>query len=298
MEPAWRSLDLSLLDAAAREQRLAEILAADRAERFDVSTPPLLRFALIRLSADEHRLVLSHHHLLMDGWSMPILVQELLTLYGHPGDSGALARVRPYRDYLAWLAGQDQAVAVAAWREALAGLEEPTRVVPPDPARIPLAPEQWTLSLSVQLSAALTALARRQGVTLNTVIEAVWAILLGRLTGRDDVVFGVTVAGRPPELAGIETMVGLFINTLPLRVRLAPAAPLALLLRQVQGASRGCWGTSISGLPRSRAWPAWASCSTRLWCSRTIRLTASILRRISAACACSARKGETRPIIR
>ena len=142
------------------------------------------------------------------------------------GDAGALARVTPYRDYLAWIAGQDRAAAIAAWREALAGLEEGTHVAPPDRARVPVAPEQIMLSLSESLTTALTRQARAQGLTLNTFIQAAWAILLGRLTGRDDVVFGITVAGRPPEIAGIESMVGLFINTLPLRVRLPASKPL------------------------------------------------------------------------
>ena len=140
--------------------------------------------------------------------------------------AAALPRVTPYRDYLAWLAAQDRAAAIAAWREALAGLEEADLVAPHDPGAAPVAPEQITLALSETLTAALTQQARQQGLTLNTFIQAAWAILLGRLTGRDDVVFGVTVAGRPPEIAGIETMVGLFINTLPLRVKLPPGKPL------------------------------------------------------------------------
>jgi Condensation domain len=123
---------------------------------------------------------------------------------------------------------------LAAWREALAGLEEATRLAPHDPGREPVAPEQMRLALSEPLTAALTAQARRHGLTLNTVIQTAWAILLGRLTGREDVVFGVTVAGRPPEVAGIENMVGLFINTLPLRVQLPPGTALLELLRQVQ----------------------------------------------------------------
>src|SRR6476646_8630654 len=102
------------------------------------------------------------------------------------------------------------------------------------PRMIPDAPEQMRLALSEPLTAALTAQARRHGLTLNTVIQTAWAILLGRLTGREDVVFGVTVAGRPPEVAGIENMVGLFINTLPLRVQLPPGTALLELLRQVQ----------------------------------------------------------------
>ena len=232
--PPWRNIDLSLLHAADREQRLAGILAEDRAERFDLASPPLIRSTLIRLSTDEHRLVLTHHHVLMDGWSTPVVAQELLTLYAHKGDAGALPRVTPYRDYLAWIAAQDRAAATAAWREALAGLEEGTRLASPDRARAPIAPEQIALDLSESLTAALTRQARAQGLTLNTFIQAAWAILLGRLTGRDDVVFGVTVAERPPEIAGIETMVGLFINTLPLRIKLPASKSLLALLKDVQ----------------------------------------------------------------
>ena len=234
VEPPWRSIDLSLLDAAAREQRLAGILAEQRAERFELSAAPLMRFALIRLAPDEHRLVLTNHHILMDGWSMPVLVRELLTLYAQQGDAGALPGTTPYRDYLAWLAAQDRGAAIAAWQQALAGLEEATRMAPDDRARVPVAPEQITLLLSEALTTTLTGQARRHGLTLNTFIQAAWGLLLGRLTGRDDVVFGVTVAGRPPEIAGVESMVGLFINTLPLRIKLPASKPLLALLREVQ----------------------------------------------------------------
>ncbi len=234
VEAQWRSIDLSDLDKSQREERLACILAEARAERFDLAVPPLMRFALVRLAADVHRLIITYHHMLMDGWSMPILTHELLALYARKGDAASLPRVTPYRDYLAWIAGRDRAAAVAAWQEALAGLEEGTRLAPQDRARAPLVPEQIVRELSDALTAALTQQARRQGLTLNTYIQAAWAILLGRLSGRDDVVFGVTVAGRPPEIAGIESMVGLFINTLPLRVKLAPGQPLNALLRAVQ----------------------------------------------------------------
>ena len=230
----WRSIDLSLLDAADREPRVADLLAADRAERFDLSAAPLIRFALIRLSAADHRLLISNHHIVLDGWSMPLLVQELLALYAHKGDAGVLPRVTPYRDYLAWIAAQDRDAAVSAWREALAGLEETTHLAAYHAAAVSVAPAQVTLELSETLSSALIREARTQGLTLNTLVQAAWAILLGRLAGRADVVFGVTVSGRPPELAGIERMVGLFINTLPLRVRLPAAKPLRDLLAEVQ----------------------------------------------------------------
>ena len=234
VEVPWRSIDLSSLDAAERERRLPGLMAEDRAERFDLAAPPLLRFTLIKLRPDQHRLVLTNHHILMDGWSMPVLVQELLALYARRGDDSTLPRVTPYRDYLAWLAAQDHVAAVAAWRETLAGLEGATLLAPQDPGRTPAVSEQILFSVSETRTTILNQRARAHGLTLNTVVQAAWAILLGRLTGRDDVVFGVTVAGRPPEIAGIETMVGLFINTLPLRVRLPAATPLLDLLRDVQ----------------------------------------------------------------
>ena len=188
-----------------------------------------MRFALIRLGAERHRLLISNHHLLMDGWSAPILVRELLQAYAQGGSAASLPRVTPYRDYLAFIARQDRAAALAAWRDSLAGLEEGTRLAGllrrtgaaagGAAAGQPLAPEQIELSLGGALSAALHRTARELALTLNTVMQTAWGILLGRLSGRDDVVFGVTVAGRPAELAGVEQMVGLFINTLPLRMR-------------------------------------------------------------------------------
>ena len=154
------------------------------------------------------------------------------------GSAAALPRVTPYRDYLAFIAGQDRAAALAAWREALAGLEEGTRLAPRGAAASRgsgRAGAGRAVARRGELSAvAAGACARAQALTLNTLMQAAWGVLLGRLTGRDDVVFGVTVAGRPAELAGVERMVGLFINTLPLRLRLPPQLPLSELLRQTQ----------------------------------------------------------------
>ncbi len=229
-ELPWRSIDLSALDAASRDARLDEITTQERAEHFDLANPPLIRFTLIKLSPEEHRLLLTSHHILMDGWSTPVLIRELLTLY----DGRSLPPVTRYRDYLRWIAAQDRTAALAAWREALAGLEEPTRLASDSAGRLPLTPERVTLPLSPALTSTLNQQARSRGLTLNTYVQAAWAILLGRLTGHDDVVFGITVAGRPPELPGIESMVGLFINTLPLRVQLAPDQKLGALLKQLQ----------------------------------------------------------------
>src|SRR5205823_2211262 len=165
-----------------------------------------------------------------DGWSTPVLIEELLSLYR----GEALLPPTPYRAYLEWLSRQDRAAARAAWGEALAGLEEATHVAPPERGRAVCLPAQHTVLLSAALTGAVGELARARALTLNTFVQVAWAIVLGRLTNRDDVVFGITVAGRPPELSGIERMVGLFINTLPLRVKLAPATTLLSLLRAVQ----------------------------------------------------------------
>ena len=215
----WREVDLCGIADEEREKKLMQLLDEDRALRFDLGCAPLLRFTLIQVALDQYELVFTVHHILMDGWSMPVFIHELLTLYERKGDSSGLPRVRPYRDYLAWIAAQDRKAAVSAWQTALAGLDEATRIAPPDTGFALSMPERITFNLSEALTEALVAQARTYGLTLNTIVQGAWGIILSSQTGREDVVFGVTVAGRPPELAGIETMVGLFINTLPVRVR-------------------------------------------------------------------------------
>ncbi|WP_329341309.1 amino acid adenylation domain-containing protein [Streptomyces sp. NBC_01352] len=231
---AWQEVDLSGLPQDEREREARRVLDADRARRFDLAEPPLVRFILLRYGPDRHRFVLTNHHVLWDGWSRPVLLRELLALYLNGGDVSQLPRVRPYRDYLGWLAGRDRSAGERAWQEALAGLQEPFRVASAASGRVPVVPGQVEMALTPLETARLTERARELGVTLNTVAQAAWAIVLSRLVGRTDVVFGVTVSGRPPELDGVENMVGLFINTLPLRLRLDPAEPLAELLDRLQ----------------------------------------------------------------
>ena len=231
----WRLHDLSDLTPDEQERRLAALRDADRLERFDLSRPPLMRFALIRFAAARHRLLISNHHLLMDGWSAPVLVGEVLSAYAAGGSVASLPRVTPYRDYLSFIAAQDHATSLQAWRDALAGLEEGTRLAPRASSTAPVVPDRVELSLDAELTRSLGRFAREHALTLNTLVQTAFGVLLGRLTGRDDVVFGVTVAGRPAELLGSERMVGLFINTLPLRMQLPPQLPLAELLRRTQG---------------------------------------------------------------
>ncbi|MFC4063100.1 amino acid adenylation domain-containing protein, partial [Planomonospora corallina] len=224
VEVPWREV------TGADPERVA---AEERERRFDLSRPPLLRFALVRLGPERHRLVFTNHHILLDGWSTPLLAAELLALY--TGEEPAPAP--PYKDHLAWLARQDGDAARRAWDRALDGVDEPT-LVAPAPALAatapPVPPHRVTAELGAGLTRELAALARSCSVTLNTVVQAAFGLLLAQLTGRDDVVFGGTVSGRPAELPGVERMVGLFINTLPVRVRLRPAEPLGDLLRRLR----------------------------------------------------------------
>ncbi|MFJ2766915.1 amino acid adenylation domain-containing protein [Streptomyces sp. NPDC087300] len=236
----WYETDLGGLEGDARQDALDRVLAEQRALRFDPADPPLLRFALVRLDERRHRLALTAHHILLDGWSLPVLYRDFFHLYEHHGDESGLPPATPYRDYLAWLGEQDPARATEAWRAALAGVEGPTLVAraaaaPSDAEPVAAArPERLDHALPETLTAALTTFARRQGLTPNTVVQGCWALLLQQLTGRDDVTFGMTVSGRPPQLPGVEGMVGLFINTLPVRVRLRPDETVTALLTRIQ----------------------------------------------------------------
>ncbi|GLW66144.1 hypothetical protein Arub01_43880 [Actinomadura rubrobrunea] len=231
----WHEADLSALAPEHREAEARALAEAERLRPFDLARPPLLRFLLIRLAPDRHRLVFTNHHILLDGWSTPVLQTELFALYLARGDDAGMPRPTPYRDYLAWLARQDRGAAEEAWRRALDGVDEPTLVAPDagdDPGAAP--PDRVRRLLSEDLTAALSARARAHAVTLGTVLQLAWGVLLGRLTGRADVVFGAAVSGRPPELPGVEQMIGLFINTLPVRVRLRPGDTAANALTRLQ----------------------------------------------------------------
>ncbi|MEU5092045.1 condensation domain-containing protein, partial [Streptomyces sp. NPDC021356] len=232
--PNWTETDLSALPEADREREAERIVAEDRTRRFDVGRPPLLRFTLLRLAPDRHRLALAVHHAVLDGWSLPVVLRELLSLYVTDGDASGLPRIRPYRDYLAWLAGRDRDAALTAWHRAFEDFDEPALIAPPVPGRNPVLPDKVRFALPADTTRRLTERARELGVTLNSVVQGAWGLVLSGLLGRDDVVFGVTVSGRPADLPGVEDMVGLFINTLPLRLRLNPAETVGDLLKRLQ----------------------------------------------------------------
>ncbi|WP_068056818.1 non-ribosomal peptide synthetase [Nocardia xishanensis] len=231
----WRQIALDHLDPAVAASEAERIKAADMAQHFDMRTAPLLRFTLLRTATDRFHLIVTSHHILLDGWSVPLLMRELLTVYALGVRSRHLPKIRPYRDYLEWLVAQDQDAARQAWRSALAGITEPTPLANTANREISAGIGEVDFVFSPDQTAALTGAAARAGVTVNTVVQAAWALLIGRLTDRDDVVFGATVSGRPAELDGVETMVGLFLNAIPVRVRLGAAQTVAELLRTLQG---------------------------------------------------------------
>ncbi|WP_194835070.1 non-ribosomal peptide synthetase [Nocardia sp. XZ_19_369] len=232
-EVPWRQVDLSAADEAAQRQELARLRAAEQADGFDLATGPLLRWLLVDLSAHRHRLILTSHHILWDGWSVPVLLGELLAIYAANADTSGLAPVLQPRAFCTWLAAQDRAAATAAWRAVLDGVTGPTLLAGSATAADRTAARAVVeTTMPEAVTTGLGALAQRCGTTLNTVLQATWGMVLAQLTGRDDVIFGTPVSGRPPHLPGVETAIGLFINTVPVRVRLdADIAVSELLAR-------------------------------------------------------------------
>ena len=228
-ETPWQYIEIGGIDI---DDQIEQVCAAERAAVCDLTSPPLFRVALIRIGHDQHRFVLTSHHSVLDGWSLPILLQEVFaTLGGH-----ALPPAVPFRRFVTWLTEQDHDAALAAWQDALAGFETPALVGPSHKLGSGRR-ETQSLRLSEPATRALTDLARTHHTTVNTVLQAGWAQLLVWLTGQHDVAFGAAVSGRPAEVAGAESMVGLLINTVPVRARITATTTTAGLLEQLQSLS-------------------------------------------------------------
>lgn len=234
--PEWQIEDWSGKDAAGQEQAFAAWLEADRRRGFALDTAPLLRFSLIRLGPDRHRFVWSFHHLLMDGWCGSLLVGEMLKAY-----AGEQLPAPPpsYRNYLAWRERQDYGAAETYWTQALADLPQ-TAVF--GEAKASETSEAGLVEvrrkLDAGISTRLAAMARRERLTLATVLQGAWALLLSRYGSEDDVVFGTVLSGRPPDLPDAERMIGLFLNTVPLRACTRPDAKLVDWLQELQAEHR------------------------------------------------------------
>ncbi|MEL6326072.1 MAG: condensation domain-containing protein [Cyanobacteria bacterium J06626_23] len=268
----WQELDWSALSPEVQQSQLSEFLVNDRHQGFDLQTPPLMRLTLIHLAADRCEFIWSCHHLLLDGWSMPLVFRDVFLIYKGIKQQQpiSLPPSQPYRDYIAWLQGQPLAPAEAFWRSLLQGAQTPT---PLDRAQVSQAvstasaqPETdasalphhclQTQFLSTPTTAALQRFGQKNRITLNTVIQGAWALLLSHISGRTDVVFGATTAGRPADLNGAETMVGMFINTLPVRVAVTADTPLIDWLQQLQAQQSAARQYEFTPLSQIQRWHA------------------------------------------
>jgi amino acid adenylation domain-containing protein/non-ribosomal peptide synthase protein (TIGR01720 family) len=251
-------LDWSQTAPGERAGRLERLLAEDRARGMDLDRAPLLRVALIRLGPDEVRVVWTFHHLLLDGWSVFHVLGDVLTAHAalSRGEEPRLPERRPFADHAAWLAARDTTGADEHWRGVLGDLTAPTPL-PYDTRPAPGAATRSDTWLSHRLDAQETSrlreFARRHRLTLNTVVQGAWALLLSRLGSTSDVCFGTTVSGRPSDLPGADTITGLFITTLPARVTVDGRAGCADWLRETQRARAEDRRFEHLPLPRLRA---------------------------------------------
>lgn len=226
--------------ADAQAEKLEQFYREDREQGFKLSKAPLMRFFLIRLDNTTYRFLWSFHHLLTDGWSIPVILKEVFTLYESrkKGFPLQLASAAPYRNYIEWLQKQDMSRAASYWKNLLGDFSEPTPLTfgrthgrtddDEDTYRLE------SLDLGTELSESLKKIAKKNQLTVNTLIQASWAFLLSRYSGLDDIVFGATVSGRSPDIQNVENIVGLFINTLPLRIGVEPDLTIAEWLKHIQ----------------------------------------------------------------
>ena len=236
----WEKLDWRNFTPDEQQQQLEDFLSSDRQKGFELDVAPLMRFTVTQLEDYTYQFIWSHHHILFDGWSMQIILKEVLVSYeAHQrGEHLRLLPSHPYREYIEWLQQQDIVQAKNFWQEALQGFEAPTplRV---DKSTLDKSRQQPTydekhFQLSQTVTEKLQYAARKHHLTLNNLVQGAWALLLSSYSGESDVVFGATVSGRPPTLAGVDSMVGLLINTLPVRVQITANAEFLPWLKQLQ----------------------------------------------------------------
>ena len=232
----WIEHDWLHYSAAEQQERLEIYLETDRKRSFDFLHAPLMRLTLIRMNDDSCHFIWSHHHILMDGWSAMTITREVFALYEAfaRGEELQLPHALTYRDYIAWLRQQDLEEAKSFWRQTLAGFTSPTPVggLTSSPAKRNYQAQRRRLS--VDLARDLETLSHEHQLTMNTLLQGAWGLLLSRHSGRDDVLFGGTVSGRPAALLGAEDVVGLFINTLPVRVQVKKGVALLPWLKSLQ----------------------------------------------------------------
>jgi amino acid adenylation domain-containing protein/non-ribosomal peptide synthase protein (TIGR01720 family) len=221
-ELPWDVKDCRGLSRGEQLNKLNEYLKENRTRSFVLEQAPLMRIGLIRTGEDRFYLAWTHHHLVLDGWSVPRVLGEVLQFYDAAGQELQLPEPRPFRDYISWLQRQDLHSAEDFWREMLRDFSTPTQLgierrhSAGQITSVRFGRKQ--IYLERKLREELEALAQKQRLTLNTLMQAAWGLLLSHYSGQPDVVFGATTAARPVDLPGVEQITGLFINTLPVRL--------------------------------------------------------------------------------
>ncbi|UAA37203.1 amino acid adenylation domain-containing protein [Paraneptunicella aestuarii] len=232
-EEDWRQQEPSGV-----EEQLANWRKADQEKGFDFAQAPLMRISLIRVGNNKYHFVWSHHHVLLDGWCAPIIFEEVMSCYKalSNGETPDLGTTISYENYISWLFRKDNEMAKSYWQNHLKGFTSPTNI----PHKIinknlqSIDVQKIYVALPQEYSDKIAEMAKAAHCTINVVMQLAWSYVLQRYTGKDDVVFGSTVSGRPAELQGVETMMGLFINSIPVRVQLSSEATLRDIFAQIQ----------------------------------------------------------------
>jgi amino acid adenylation domain-containing protein/non-ribosomal peptide synthase protein (TIGR01720 family) len=230
VELPWEEFDWRALSGVEQQRRFEAFCRDDLDRGFDLSKPPLMRLVLIRTGEQTWQFIWTHHHIILDGWSWPVILREVRTCYAafcrDADPDHELEPARPFREYISWLARQDMSRAEAFWRGELEGFTAPTRLTRDQGSGFQPQSAGGYADARVELSEVesetLAAVARNSQLALNTLVQGLWAFFVSAWTGEPDVVYGATAAGRPADLLGVESMVGLFINNLPVRARVLP----------------------------------------------------------------------------
>ncbi|NJM23735.1 MAG: AMP-binding protein, partial [Richelia sp. SM1_7_0] len=235
----WQEYNWQHLSLEEQQHKLEIFLENDRSSGFELKQPPLMRFTLVQLEEISYNFTWSHHHLLLDGWSVASIFKEVFACYKafSNGQEFYLEPIRPYRDYIVWLQQQNLSNAETFWRKTLKGFTTPTQLSVGKGAILPIQSYNYNkekLKFSLDTTAALQSFAKQHQLTLNNLVQGAWALLLSRYSGQEDVVFGAVTSGRPPTLARTESMVGLFINTVPIRVQISPEESLLPWLHKIK----------------------------------------------------------------